>query len=592
MKKKLLLYGLSIGLIAFTGIASAQKQMKKNSTLTQDELAGNNFYSGNTIRTSANLPVTKKPSSFKGIPPAILGCDMLSTAFAGGNGNAGNMFDITATTSIVINSFEGNISGSGYMKIYYKAGTFAGSETTPSDWTLVDSTMVISAGTNVPTFINIPMNIAIPAGQTYGFYFTGNGSGAMVAYTNGTTQGAVLASNAALQIFEGIGIAYPFGASYTPRDWNGIVHYCDSGSLPPPAAVFKADMPIQCAGNSIKFSDLSSFIPTAWNWNFPGGNPVTSNLQNPVVNYGSTGSYDVTLIASNANGNDTLTMTNYVRIINGSGSVPTVEDFESATFPSANYFLYDDRNDGNTWMHSTTVSGFGVGTSSAYFDNYNADLTGTKDALRTQKTDLSAFNAPMLYFDVAYSPFDTTFSDTLAIYASTNCETNFMLLYLKGGKQLSADSSAATSEFIPTAAQWRTDSIDLWKFAGQSGVTFSFENRSHYGNDLYLDNINIKQGVGSGISEQKNAFEIQVTPNPMSQKAIIALQNSRLNKNEIVLVNVYELTGKLVKAIKPTSFSNGKWIAELNRENLAPGMYFIQISANGKSAGTSKIVVE
>ncbi len=424
-----------------------------------------------------------------------MACDTLSTTFAGGNGNAGNMFDITALNPIVINAFEGHINGNGYIKIYYEAGTFAGSETTPGAWTLADSVMVTSAGPGVPTYINIAMSISIAAGQTYGFYFTGNNTGASVAYTNGTTQGAVFSSNADLEIKEGIGNAYPFGPTFTPRVWNGIVHYCDSGSAPPPISMFTGDTLVICAGDSVAFKDLSSFSPTSWSWSFPGGVPATDTVPAPVVTYTASGVYNVTLVTSNSNGSDTLTRTGYVMVLGNIGPTPISEDFEAAAFPPANFFLFDSNGDGVNWRRDTLASGYGSGTASISYDNFSADLTGARDAFRTQKINLTAMSVPTLYFDVAYSPFDTSavngWSDTLAIYSSTDCGETFSLLYLKGGIQLSADSSLSPSYFIPAATQWRTDSIDLTPLVGQSDVIFSFENRAHFGNMMYIDHINI-----------------------------------------------------------------------------------------------------
>lgn len=158
-------------------------------------------------------------------PPDMYPCNMTSTLFAGGNGNDGNMFDITATTDVTINGFYGNIGGTGYVKIYYRNGTYLGNESNPGAWTLIDSAMM--TGTNgVPTLIPIPVNIAIPSGQTMAFYITGTGTGAAVDYTDGTTEGAEYTNDGLISINEGKGVQYPFGTTYAPRIWNGTVDYC------------------------------------------------------------------------------------------------------------------------------------------------------------------------------------------------------------------------------------------------------------------------------------------------------------------------------------------------------------------------------
>lgn len=158
-------------------------------------------------------------------PPNMYPCQMMTTTFAGGNGNDGNMFDVTATLDVTVNGFYGNIGGTGYMKIYYRNGTYVGSEANPGAWTFVDSAMV--TGTiGVPTLIPIPLNIPIANGQTVAFYITGNGSGASVDYTDGTTEGAVFSDDGLITFKEGKGVQYPFGTTFTPRIWNGTIDYC------------------------------------------------------------------------------------------------------------------------------------------------------------------------------------------------------------------------------------------------------------------------------------------------------------------------------------------------------------------------------
>jgi len=70
-----------------------------------------------------------------------------------------------------------------------------------------------------------------------------------------------------------------------------------------------------CEKFCINFYDQSINNPTSWEWQFPGGDPSFSILQNPTaICYNSPGTYDVTLITTNANGNDTLTLPDYITV--------------------------------------------------------------------------------------------------------------------------------------------------------------------------------------------------------------------------------------------------------------------------------------
>jgi hypothetical protein len=69
-----------------------------------------------------------------------------------------------------------------------------------------------------------------------------------------------------------------------------------------------------CPGSCIDFVNLS-IQATSFQWYFPGALPDTSTSINPVnICYSSPGTYDVQLIATNANGSDTLLMPNYITV--------------------------------------------------------------------------------------------------------------------------------------------------------------------------------------------------------------------------------------------------------------------------------------
>jgi len=75
------------------------------------------------------------------------------------------------------------------------------------------------------------------------------------------------------------------------------------------------------AGGTVGFLDLSVRIPTtvqptSWSWDFGGtgacAGSTGATAQNPLITFGSTGSYTVTLTATNANGSSSITKTNFV----------------------------------------------------------------------------------------------------------------------------------------------------------------------------------------------------------------------------------------------------------------------------------------
>lgn len=97
----------------------------------------------------------------------------LTTTFVAGNNHRGNMFDNVALNTITIESFDGHPMGNTDYEIYYKTGTFVGSETNAAAWTLAGAaTNVIAQLPGTPTVIPIAIGVTIPAGHTYFFYVT------------------------------------------------------------------------------------------------------------------------------------------------------------------------------------------------------------------------------------------------------------------------------------------------------------------------------------------------------------------------------------------------------------------------------------
>ena len=68
------------------------------------------------------------------------------------------------------------------------------------------------------------------------------------------------------------------------------------------------------ATNTVAFTDQSSESPDNWLWTLPGGTPDTSTAQNPVITYDDPGVFNVTLIASNSVGSNTLLKENYITV--------------------------------------------------------------------------------------------------------------------------------------------------------------------------------------------------------------------------------------------------------------------------------------
>lgn len=156
-----------------------------------------------------------------------------------------------------------------------------------------------------------------------------------------------------------------------------------------PTANFNAPQTSGCVPFTVQFNNASSNNSVSFEWIFPGGNPSTSTDQNPVVVYDTPGTYDVTLIATNAAGSDTTTLVDYISV----GTVPTagfnesvVDSLVSLTNTSVDADSYEwDFGDGDT---STESDPDHIYTSDG---TYTIVLTATNDcgtSTYTQTVDI------------------------------------------------------------------------------------------------------------------------------------------------------------------------------------------------------------
>jgi len=100
-----------------------------------------------------------------------------------------------------------------------------------------------------------------------------------------------------------------------------------------PVANFTADYKTGGAPLQVKFVDLSTNNPTTWSWAFQGGTPATSAVQNPEVIYNNSGTFRVTLTATNSTGDNTIDRQGYI-VVSGPTSVENPENRALMFFPN------------------------------------------------------------------------------------------------------------------------------------------------------------------------------------------------------------------------------------------------------------------
>jgi len=79
-----------------------------------------------------------------------------------------------------------------------------------------------------------------------------------------------------------------------------------------PAAALSANRTTGPTPLTVQFYDKSTGYPTSWTWNF--GDGTIANMKNPVHTYAGAGNFTVSLTIANAQGSDTKTIPDYVRL--------------------------------------------------------------------------------------------------------------------------------------------------------------------------------------------------------------------------------------------------------------------------------------
>jgi PKD repeat protein len=105
-----------------------------------------------------------------------------------------------------------------------------------------------------------------------------------------------------------------WGGNYAGMNQWGVTNLRLEADHSPPFTDFIGSPVSVIAGQSVYFTDVSSYSPTTWQWTFEGGSPPCSSDPDPVISYNSAGKYAVSLVTANDNGYDSKTLFSYINV--------------------------------------------------------------------------------------------------------------------------------------------------------------------------------------------------------------------------------------------------------------------------------------
>lgn len=334
--------------------------------------------------------------------------------------------------------------------------------------------------------------------------------------------------------------------------------------------------------------DDGTVYTTAWTGSLAALKSDTVSLSTSTLNVGDHTLKAFTTLPNGAADDDATNDTawSYTSFYNNI-TFPLKEGFESATFPPAGWEISNP--DGSyTWERTAVTRG-----DSSYYAiemrNLTYNVNGETDDIRTPTIDPGGVDSVFLFFDVAaatYSDVNGSTNelwDSLLVLTTSDCSQTYDTLYNKWGKTLVTTTTPVTSEFVPTAAQWRRDSVNLTPIIKKGQFRVVFRNVSNAENNIYLDNINI-------ITRSTNAYlkEKGVTVGPVPTSGQVYVTFLEVPDN-LDFIGVYNTSGQLIAKQRGTNIdgSNRFTFDLVNEPN---GVYFVKLIYRNTKAKTYKII--
>ena len=272
--------------------------------------------------------------------------------------------------------------------------------------------------------------------------------------------------------------------------------------------------------------------------------------------------------------NDTLTLS--FTIIKYS-TLPFLENFNNGTFPPSGWEISNPDLQ-TTWTDTLALGTLSTNNLAAYINFYNYDnIRGAEqDVLFSSNYDFSKTTFATLQFNLSYIQYlysdKTKSNDGLAVLISTDCGNTYNdVLFEKYGSDL-ATSQADSTEWSPKGlSDWRAEQIDLGSYIGKPNVSFAFVGVNDYGNNLYLDDVQVLLVTGTEIPIE-NPSIINIFPNPSNGDFNISI-DLKLSQNVEIQIN--DALGKNVYSQSLKNINN--YNLNCRGISLMPGMYFVTV---------------
>ncbi|MCB0706924.1 MAG: PKD domain-containing protein [Saprospiraceae bacterium] len=410
-----------------------------------------------------------------------------------------------------------------------------------------------------------------------------------------------------------------------------------------PVASFGAGQTAGCIPFTVTFENLSTLNPESFEWQFPGGDPLTSTDENPTVTYNNAGQYDVTLIAFNANGSDTLTISSYINVEEeptadfSSVTMGNVVDFTNLSINADTYLwafgdgnLSMEENPSYSYNQIGTFNGSLIATNACGSDtvlfeivinvviptaNFTAELQEGCVPLTVQFFDASE-NEPTAWNWIFQggTPATSTEQNPLVTYNTAGVFSVTLTVNNLAGNNTLAQSGFITVGDVPTAGfSYVSDMTQvnftntstgatsyMWDFGDDSSSSSISPSHTYTESGIYTVVLEATNECGTttftqmievivdNISQIGFLDRFEVYPNPNNGQFYLVLEGKDLPTQKLQ-ATLFTVLGQVILE-ENLNITTNKFTKAFDIQHLAKGVYILRLGANNKFAYVKVIV--
>lgn len=339
------------------------------------------------------------------------------------------------------------------------------------------------------------------------------------------------------------------------------------------AANFQADQTDVCEAGQVQFTDNSTGAVTDWAWEFPGGTPETSNLQNPLVVYNTAGQYNVSLTVTGENGSHNTTKNNYINVMGMPGTAATpvgssqlCQNAANTTFtttgtPHATQYVWSLMP-----AEAGTISGTGLSAIVNWADNFYGQAE-----VMVNGNNPCGEGAMSLPLTVTIDPMPEAagqiegshevcqgFTDIYTVGAIGHSTSYNWVLSPTAAGTMVMNANEATITWAPDYEGTAILKVCGVNNCGEGALSADFE--------ITVENCT---GIQNYVSDQA----VSIYPNPTTGSFTL-----NLNVNDVVVIKMVNAIGEVVYLSEKVSLS-GQFIKTIELD-LPAGVYYFKVEGN------------